>query len=763
MRSRFVFMLAMVLLMPPAWAADDYASLFAEIERANQAGSGKIALDADITLSGALPAITGEISIDGNGHSISGGKQYRIFDVAGGSLTILNVTLRDGRAPEKEGGGAIRIRDGSALNVKESVFSDNMADLGGAIATEGETIHLRVANSSFAGNSAESHGGALFISGGIVDISGSGFQRNEAKFTGGGVHALAGIVSATNSSFYRNAAAQGGAITVSGASAILTHLTLVDNTAHVDGDSLYKREGKLELRNSVIQGPFGSQCEGGLDHSIGNFGVDLTCGEDARGDAMLAGISGRPVAFPLKDGSPALNTADPRFCLATDQLGTLRPYGGACDIGAIESTTAQPAPDSKEPPPPCSLADQIAAANTDAEVAGCPAGDGADVIRLVQDVTLREPLPHITSEIVIDGGGHSISARRRFRIFDVNGGKLTIRNLILTRGRASRNDNGGAIRVRNGGALDVENSSFIKNQSDNQGGAIMMERYSQSLSISDSSFISNSALSGGAINSYLDGYKSMTIERSSFVNNRGGALVAGNPASVRITNSTFSTNQHERSGNALWFSGGARVTIAHATIVMDSPAPQDEGAIVRGSGNGAGWLRLRNSVIAGGNNRHCPARLTENIGNLFADGSCSPRASGDPLLADLSGLTEYYALHSGSPAIDAADPRFCPPTDQIGAPRPQGRGCDIGAIEMPAPPNEEPPASVANPQLSNCIVTTTHPLNFRDGPNGNRIGGVPPQTTLVASAREPGWFQVEYNGETGWISADYVISEGDCG
>ena len=39
-------------------------------------------------------------------------------------------------------------------------------------------------------------------------------------------------------------------------------------------------------------------------------------------------------------------------------------------------------------------------------------------------------------------------------------------------------------------------------------------------------------------------------------------------------------------------------------------------------------------------------------------------------------------LLPGSPAIDAADPRFCTETDQIGNPRPVGAGCDLGAIEF---------------------------------------------------------------------------------
>ena len=77
----------------------------------------------------------------------------------------------------------------------------------------------------------------------------------------------------------------------------------------------------------------------------------------------------------------------------------------------------------------CSLHDAIVAANTDSPAGGCAAGAGADTIVLSGDVTLSEALPLIESVIVIEGGGHTISGDGKFRIFDVDGGSLTIRQL----------------------------------------------------------------------------------------------------------------------------------------------------------------------------------------------------------------------------------------------------------------------------------------------------------------------------------------------
>ena len=38
-----------------------------------------------------------------------------------------------------------------------------------------------------------------------------------------------------------------------------------------------------------------------------------------------------------------------------------------------------------------------------------------------------------------------------------------------------------------------------------------------------------------------------------------------------------------------------------------------------------------------------------------------------------------------------------------------------------------------------------------------------PDTVFTALQRTSGWFQVDFNGMLGWISADYVMTAGDCG
>ena len=65
--------------------------------------------------------------------------------------------------------------------------------------------------------------------------------------------------------------------------------------------------------------------------------------------------------------------------------------------------------------------------------------------------------------------------------------------------------------------------------------------------------------------------------------------------------------------------------------------------------------------------------------------------------------------------------------------------------------------------LSTCVVTTTETLRLRDNPGGGiSLGLVPYYVSLQATARTTNWFNVNFLGTEGWISASYVQTEGIC-
>ena len=61
-----------------------------------------------------------------------------------------------------------------------------------------------------------------------------------------------------------------------------------------------------------------------------------------------------------------------------------------------------------------------------------------------------------------------------------------------------------------------------------------------------------------------------------------------------------------------------------------------------------------------------------------------------------------------------------------------------------------------------CSLTTTHALNFRSAPNGDKIGLLAQGTTVDALDRDGNWFKVVYAGRQGWVHGDYVHAAGNC-
>ena len=371
-------------------------------------------------------------------------------------------------------GGAIRLLHGARVDIEDSTFSGNKASYGGALSTTSKNVSLSVSGSSFVGNRASGYGGAIggsWQGGGRISISASSFVDNAAEDgDGGAIDAGYHTLDIENSTFSKNSADNGGgALKIDeDAKVTITHATFVDNRSNGGAaTAILNSGGTVHVRNSiVVSSRGGADCVGVGEQNRGNLSTDGTCAGRPSDDPRLGELTGSPAYYPLLDRSPAVDYADPEFCLETDQAGTARPQGGGCDIGAIEERSAIAAEPTPVPPVVCTLAHQIIAANRDRPSSGCPAGSGVDTIVLDRDIILFELLPAISSHIIIEGNGHTISAEGRFRIFDVDGGTLTVKNLTMAEGRAGH-ENGGAIRLHNHGRAIVSDSRFKGNQAKN--------------------------------------------------------------------------------------------------------------------------------------------------------------------------------------------------------------------------------------------------------------------------------------------------------
>ena len=248
------------------------------------------------------------------------------------------------------------------------------------------------------------------------------------------------------------------------------------------------------------------------------------------------------------------------------------PEASATPVPATATPTPLPLPVSLNGAR-CTLDDAITAANSDSASGNCPAGDGVDTITFHDDVILSGSLspPSITSDIIIQGGGHTLSrlskkGMGRFRLLNIHSGTVAIHKLTFTKGYVGHY--GGAIF--NNGTLTIDTSTFRNNETSYYGGAIFN---GGTLTISNSTFSGNeTAYYGGAIHNQGD----LTISGSSFSDNEashmGGAIYHGSRSandpdgngywvgvdragSLTVKHSSFSKNSVSHVGGAILYVG----------------------------------------------------------------------------------------------------------------------------------------------------------------------------------------------------------------
>ncbi len=242
----------------------------------------------------ALPAITDELTIEGNNSTIaetSSGNFRLMNNSVGNLLTIRNLTMEDGAAFGN--GGAIY--NSGHLTINNSVFRGNhtvTTGNGGAIFLANADSSLTVINSTFENNGAIGDGGAIFAAGGgpvriinstftnngggnterggAIHYDGSNGARLEIRnstFTGNSVSTIAtsyrgGAVSITSatagssiaySTFDSNEAYAGGAVNLKSVDYFLfDHVTMTNNTAASGGGGI--AGGKVHILFSTIDG-----------------------------------------------------------------------------------------------------------------------------------------------------------------------------------------------------------------------------------------------------------------------------------------------------------------------------------------------------------------------------------------------------------------------------------------------------------------------------------------------------------------------------
>ncbi|UCG24460.1 MAG: hypothetical protein JSW55_00180, partial [Chloroflexota bacterium] len=297
--------------------------------------------------------------------------------------------------------------------------------------------------------------------------------------------------------------------------------------------------------------------------------------------------------------------------------------------------------------------------------------------------------------IVLDGGGVD-------RILIVDAGlAVNLAHVIVANGYGWQLAGG----ILNNGSLTLDHVTVTGNVMATdagdfwQGGGGIYTGEGGSLTLVDSSVVNNiAAWSGGGVYSFFN--TNTSIVRSTISGNvsddvGGGIRMLGN---ATVVNSTLSGNQSTGwYGGAIFHTDGV-MNLVNSTVANNVAPSGAAAAIFVGTFTAAdATLTLANTIVADNADLGCfqgffgggAVTLTADHNNLFTDDTCNPGVTDQVVadtglgpLADNGGPTHTHALQPGSPAIDAADGAACPATDQRGAVRPQGAGCDVGAYEL---------------------------------------------------------------------------------
>lgn len=284
--------------------------------RNNYAGANG-AIENRGTLAMTRVTVSGNSTIPASGNVVGGGLHNA------GTMTITNSTF-SGNLVRGEGGAiATSTGAGTSVTITGSTFSGNSAQAvgggnghGGAISTTGNQGTITITNSTFSGNVAATNGGGLYLS-----------------TPGGGT----GAVTLTHVTIASNSASYGGGIAVNVAAVTLRNALIAQNAAG-GGPDLY---GAVTASGSLLGDPSASSGVEGV--GTNQTGVIASPLDPKLGP--LASNGGSTQTRALLYSSPAIDSADSGFCPSADQVGTSRPQGIACDIGAYELVPDSTPPD----------------------------------------------------------------------------------------------------------------------------------------------------------------------------------------------------------------------------------------------------------------------------------------------------------------------------------------------------------------------------------------------------------------------------------
>ena len=689
--------------------------------------------------------------------TVSGGGQSRVFDIAGGSVAMQDLTIADGSADNGGGlqnnggtlvmtdavvsgnratgsGGGLQNAAGSAT-LNSVTFGNNSASDGGGLAN---AATLSMTGGMVTGNTAGSSGGGLWDRSGTSTLTNTTVSGNTALGNGGGLYSLTSTLNLSGCTLSGNKAtgpgARGGGLftravenyplnvttmtncTLTGnscpdyggalyqsqySSATLTNVTVVGNSAGFSAGGIWVTEGTtMTLINSIVAVNTGGDISASAGELLGSnnvVGVDPEL-------APLFDYGGPTMTMPPLPGSPALGAGNANGAPATDQRGL--PRSGPIDIGAFQTEPGlivnTPSDGVTSDPGTLNLRDAINLANA------LPTADTITFSSLFSTPQTIELIPRQQLELTdkatttIDGPGAgllTIKGGGNSRVFYLDGASAVMSDVTISGGATAA---GGSGLYMTGGTLALTDVTISGNTTSANGGGLLDR--GGILNMTGCTVSGNyAALFGGGLEESDSTVKlsGCTVSGNSVSANGDGGGFNLNGGTTNMTNVTISGNTARYGGGGI--GNYASVELLNVTI----------------AGNvGAGVFNVNSPLVA--YNTIIDNYLGTNVGGS------NNWINADPVLAplgDYGGPTATMPELPGSPAIGAGTTTNAPATDQRGVVRPKGAAPDIGAFQsegftMVAVQRSNPQSTPTNQGFPNplaVIVTANNPVEPVNG------------------------------------------------
>jgi len=278
------------------------------------------------------------------------------------------------------------------------------------------------------------------------------------------------------------------------------------------------------------------------------------------------------------------------------------------------------------------------------------------------------------------------------------------------------------------------------------GGAVYAE---SSLTVRGSTFVDNQAIGGAGSSSSEGGSGAggwslgaaifadsaeLEIVNSTFVHNIATAGVGGSGGTpgadgTALGGAVYTQDQPDRTSSTSLASdtfvdneANGSATAAGGNLALDAAGPASigdsiiEGGVADGSGANCD---LADGLSVTGPGHNLEDTTPSQCGLVAAKGDLIGESAELGPLADNGGPTRTMLPAVSSPVIGAggtcpdptSDPALPLTVDQRGAPRPSGRPCDIGAVQLPIPLNTKPPAISPSSPVAG-LTATCNPGTF---------------------------------------------------